>query len=241
MAQLFCFRQLDTVSVRFHWVTHGSKGGSQVINETPYIGKGTVEPGQLDVGKVVTIILQNGNYRGFYVCGIRFCEASKQSPMILLSNVCGPPMYSFAVVLPHIEVACSGRLKRTYAQIDQHMSLNLPSEWCNEWRHNRCDIVSVRRFKLDIYADIDFPLGELHAQVAHGHASSSGSGSIGAPSAAQPAYIPVSATILNEFDEAAQAALLWWLRYIRTKPAEGIEEVDEAAQAAQAANPVLPQ
>ena len=82
------------VSVQFEWFQAGVTGrngrvivssGHSLKQECPYVGIGDVVPGQLDVGKKVTIILPNGKEDAFYVCGIRFCvEETLRSLVILL-------------------------------------------------------------------------------------------------------------------------------------------------------------
>ena len=177
MASLRCFMQLQPmVSVQFEWFQAGVTGANGVIvpsghalkQECPYVGIGDVVPGQLDVGKKVTIILQNGKEDAFYVCGIRFCVETLRSPVILLIPAVdrnrdsdfgrgrGSSTYSFTVVLPGVECSSNGGLKRTYAQIEDRAGrpMNLHSG-----AYGKCGFSTLRSFKHDVFADIDFPLG----------------------------------------------------------------------------------
>jgi hypothetical protein len=194
MDSFCCFQQLQSVRVQFQLSDH--RGFFEVKQELPYVGEPVDDSAQwqLDAGSAVTLTLPGGKTQCFFVGRIYWCFDTGCSPLLLLSRVKDPSMYTFAMVVPGVRCPICGGRKRFYNHVTDR-SGDLVQKYEDR-------LFRVRQFIPDRATDFPFPTPVLPPAE---HTASSSSSSMPAgptPSPQDPRAEPEQAPSPQDLEAA---------------------------------------
>ena len=210
--------------VQFEWF---NGQWHEVKEDVPFVAipEHDLAPWHLEVGRVVQLTLPSGKQNGFVIAGLYWCHESVASPLVLLSRVRSPSMYSFSIVVPGLECRGAGCLKRFYHQVNDRSGCMVADREKDKWFRG------IRRFTQDTQTDFDFP-APIQPPAQSAAASSSMSAAVLTPqqqaaAVVQPSPEEAIAIAIEEGSDALEAANYAVVLAATTAEAEAAEPLDD--------------